>query len=379
MNATSGGAGGSDSRVRIRRYDPRDRADVLALDEVVWDRTRSESWFAWKYEENPYITEPPVFLALADGRVVGARPFMAFRLRAGDTTLSALQPSDTMVHPDYRGRGIFTRMTEAAIAHYEDRTPELCFNFPNEQAWPGYEKLGWRAVDEQQTYYRIQNPTAFTGSTLDGQLTKHASRVANPAARTLLSLWTRVGLSPEAFTVEVESGAPVETLTTLYRREIPEQIHASRDEAFYRWRFASPVWSRRTYVATENGTQVAGLVARTRTTEAGITLTQIVEVVPLAGGRRRSAALACLLDRVVADHVDSDVLAATEGALPDDLLVRSGFFPDDRLPLSRFTDHRSTFAVRPLGDLNEDAWTVNDYRLTDTSNWLLSFCERDTT
>lgn len=364
--------------VQIEQYDPGDRADVLALDETVWDRTMSESWFAWKYEENPYVTEPPVFVARADGQVVGARPFMAFLLRVGDDIVCALQPSDTMVHPRYRGIGIFTRMTENAISYYAVREPKLCFNFPNEMAWPGYRKLGWRAVSERTTYYRVQNPTVLSSEKLNGRFVRLVSRVASPAARTLLAFLTRSDPSPDRFTVERETGVPMEQLTALYRRRVPRQIHAYRDEAFYRWRFASPVWRRRTYIARENGTRVAGIVARTRTTADGITVTQLADVVPLCGDDRWSAALARLLDSVVADHSHSDLLAAQALPLPDDLLTAYGFLPDDRLPLSWCTEHRRTFVVRPLGELDEAAWDVNGYRLTDSSNWLLSFSERDT-
>ncbi|QLG61120.1 GNAT family N-acetyltransferase [Halorarum salinum] len=374
---TNAGAGVSEDpgdRVEVRRYRPADRADVLALDEVVWDRAMSGSWFAWKYERNPYLSEPAVFLAEADGRVVGARPFMAFRLRAGDESLCALQATDTMVHPEYRGRGIFTRMNRRAIDHYADLEPELCFNFPNQMAWPGYRKLGWRAVDERTTYYRVQNPTAV----LDGRGGRLVGHAAGPALRALQGAWTRTGSSPDGFAVEREEGVPEGALAELYRRRVPEEIHARRDEEFYRWRYASPVWRRHAYVASENGDAVAGLLARTRTTSGGVTVTQVADVVPLVGGPRWSAAVACLLDRVVADHPHSDVLAAHESPLSGDLLLAYGFLPDSRLPLSRFASHRCTFAVRPLVDLEGASWDVNGYRLTNDSNWLLSFGERDT-
>lgn len=366
------------SDYRIRRYEPADREDVLALDQLVWERARSERWFAWKYEENPYVDGVPVFVARADGRVVGARPFMGFRLRCGGTTVPALQPSDTMVHPEYRGRGIFTAMNEAALSHYAEAESRLCFNFPNGQSWPGYRKLGWRPVDDRTTYYRVQDVDAVAAAKLDGRAGRLAVRAAAPAVRRVRSAWTGLGSTPEDFTLEREPGAPDTTLAGLYRQAVPDRIHVPRDRDFYEWRLGSPAWQRRTYVARRAGVPVAAVVARTRTTASGLTVTQLADVVPLVGGDDWESALRFLIECVLEDHRDSDVVAAHESPIPDRVLAALGFLPDDAPPLSLFTGQVPTFAVRPLGDIEGGGWELEGHRLTDPSNWLLSFTGRDT-
>lgn len=379
---TQGLMGASKSPVSIRQYFPTDRGDVLELDETVWNRTRSEAWFGWKYEENPYVPEPPVFVARADGRVVGARPFMGFRLRigSGDKVLTALQPSDTMVHPEYRGQGIFTRMTEAALDYYTDRKPELCFNFPNEMSWPGYRKLGWRAVEERTTYYRPQDLETLLSVKTKERVERLVGRAAALGAQTLFDAWTRYGLSREngEFTVERETGVPGEKFTKLYQQHVPEEIHVYRDEQFYEWRFASPLWHRRTYVAKRNGEPVVGIVARTRTTTDGVTVTQLADIVPLEGGPEWLAGLKRLIEAIITDYAHVDLFAASKAPIPGELLTKYGFLADNLPPLSWFTDHQCTFAARPLGDSDDNAWRLDGMRLADPSNWLLSFVARDT-
>jgi len=365
-----------DATYEVRRYRPEDRAGVLALDDAVWDRNRGGRWFDWKYGQNPYVDHVPLFVAVRGDEVVGARPFMAFRLRAGDETALALQPADTMVDSDHRRQGIFTRMTERAIEFYRERGVELFFNFPNEASLPGYRKLGWRTVDDKRTFYRVQSPDAFVPQYTDGRAATLLGQLAAPIVRGYHDVRTELAQPPPELSIDRRAGVDADALAELYRRNRPNQLHAHRDAEFYGWRFDSPVWSHSTYVAAADGDPAVGLVTRTRTTNDGITIAQIAEVVPMDGGRRWRDALAELLGDALADHADADIVAITGAVVPDDVLTDYGFAPDDRLPLSKFSDHRCALVVRPL---DGESWSLNGRDLTRSVNWLLSYGERDTT
>lgn len=361
----------------VRRFRPDDRDDVLDLDRVVWGRDRSPEWFRWKYERNPFVDRVPVFVAERDGEIVGARPFMAFRLRAGETVVHALQPSDTMVHPDHRRRGLFSRMTERAIDAYADGKPSLCFNFPNDVARGGYEKLGWRAVHDQLTYYRIQNPGSLLSSRFDDPI--------EPLVRRFLAPLTRVFRrdptdAPAATDVQVEGhrGVPHSTLATLYERRVPDRIHAVRDETFLRWRFGSPAWSRTTYLANRAGATAAGLVARTRTLGDDVTVTQIADVVPMTGGEQWSRTVGRLLAAAIREHPRSDLISISPGDVSPSLLHALGFRPDDRPVLSWLCASNKTLVVRPLSPDEDELWTLAGRELTRPGCWAHSFVERDT-
>jgi GNAT superfamily N-acetyltransferase len=360
----------------IRRYRPADRDGVLALDEAVWNRDRGGHWFDWKYGQSPYVDHVPMFVATDGEDVVGARPFMSFRMRAGEATALALQPSDTMVHPDHRRRGLFTRMTERALEFYADRDVDFFFNFPNEASLPGYLNLGWRRVDAKRTFYRIQNPDAFVPQYTDGRATRLLGRAVSPLIRSLYDANVRYAQPPPELSVDLRPGVDAAALASLYERNPPSSIHARRDEQFYEWRFSSPVWSRMTYVVAQRGDPIAGLIARTRTTNDDVTITQIADVVPMDGGRRWRNAVAELLGEVLDDHADSDLVAITGSVVPDDVVDAYGFAADDQLPLSKFSDHRCALVARPL---DGESWTFNDRDLTRSVNWLLSYGERDTT
>lgn len=365
-------------RITVRAYEAEDREQLLQLDKTVWERERSPEWVEWKYAENPYVDHTPIFVAETDGEIVGARPLMAFRMRAGEDSYLALQPADTMVHPDHRRQGVFTRMNNRAIERYEDSEAAFFFNFPNEQARPGYRKLGWRAVGERPTYYRVQNPAAFCEQLLDRPTGRFFERFIALAARGYNRARALSSQPSGEYGVVRRSGVPVGLLVSLYERRIPERIHALRDERFYQWRFASPAWTRTTYVATRDDTPVAAVIARTRTTADGKTVTQFAEVVPLVGGSGWVDALSYLFKRVVRDHPRSDLFAVASTSIPHDLLTTHGFLPDDRWPLIWARSHHHATVVRPLDDELAEECRLGKCRLTNERDWLLSYGERDT-
>jgi hypothetical protein len=175
--------------------------------------------------------------------------------------------------------------------------------------------------------------------------------------------------------VERHESVPAETLARLYRSRVPDRLHAVRDEAFYRWRFANPDWAYRTFVARRDGEPVAALVTGTRA--EGTIVTYLTEVVPLEGGEGWREALTALLARALSDHDAVDLVAASGWVLPRDLLARFGFHADDALPLSAAADPTVLLASW-LSPEDGTPWRVGGLDVTRPENWLLPFSEQDT-
>lgn len=377
MSHSTSETGTTEDEYQVRRYDRDDVDGVLELDRLIWNRDHDADWFRWKYERNPYVDEAPVFVAERDGDVVGARPLMAFQLRSGEETRFALQPADTMVHPDHRRRGLFTRMTELAIDSYESERSGFFFNFPNSQSRPGYEKLGWQLVEPRVTYYRVERPSTFLDGSMAKQLLGHA---AGPTVRGYVRARRAASSTTSDASIEVErvDGGPAERLASLYRTRVPDRIHANRTAEFLEWRFASPVWDRKTYVAVADDGDVAGLMTRTRTVGDGTVVTQIADVLPLVGGEQWRTAIGVLLDATLDDHDGTDLFSIVPGAVPRKLLTSFGFLPDDAFPLSRLTNYNKTLATRPFDPDADDAWSLNARALDSPDSWLVSYVEQDT-
>ncbi|XVH33543.1 GNAT family N-acetyltransferase (plasmid) [Haloferacaceae archaeon DSL9] len=356
----------------IRPYERGDTDGFLDLFDQVFGGRMSDEWFRWKYEANPYADEVPIIVAEHEDTVVGAAAFFALGLRAGDDDHIAFQPCDTMVHPDHQRRGLFTRMTEVAVDRYAGDV-ELFFNFPNPGAARGYSKLDWQVVEEQEWYYRIQNPTAWLPRLRSAESAIRGLTGAYLSARDLIAD------SADEFDLYWHEETPVELLASLAASATPERFHVVRDESFYRWRFQNPLWTYRTVVAVRDEIPVGAVVAAERTRSSGYSVVRIVDALPLAGGRERTDALTALVDSVLARHRDADIIVAPSDGIPTDILSDRSFYSDKRAPLSWIVEP-TTHVVRPVDrpeSAESDGWKLGGSHLAERTNWQLALCEVD--
>jgi GNAT superfamily N-acetyltransferase len=88
-----------------------------------------------------------MWIAEADGRVVGFRAFLRWEFVDSDgTVVRAVRAVDTATDPDYQGQGIFTRLTRTAVDELSSESVAFVFNTPNRQSLPGYLKMGWQSL-----------------------------------------------------------------------------------------------------------------------------------------------------------------------------------------------------------------------------------------
>lgn len=110
--------------------------DELPISEEIW---------RYKHLDNPFGLSI-VLLAEADGIIVGVRAFMRWKWLLGSEEYTAYRAVDTATLPEYRGNGIFKKLTLAAVEKAKGQGDALVFNTPNDQSRPGYIKMGWERV-----------------------------------------------------------------------------------------------------------------------------------------------------------------------------------------------------------------------------------------
>jgi len=362
----------------VRLFEPGDRDGYLALHGEVFDGG-GEAWFDWKYVDDPYTDHVAVVVATDGNRIVGTKSGMPFEVGWNGRRFPALQPGDTMVHPDHRRRGLFSRMTEYMKSTYADAPQALFFNYPNHATLRGSRKHGWREVGRVTTRYRIADPAAFAGvdaGRLDGAL----SRTGRTVADGLLRLPRLASREAADLTVRRHRDVPVDTLASLYRRSTPDGFHVVRDEAYLGWRYENPQWEYTAFTVERGGRTVLGAVVGADE-EADPAIASVVDVLPLRasgdGGdtddvsaRARLAAERALLDRIVAAY-DVDVFVAAEDSFARSTFLRFGFLPDTAPPLS-WASSPSTLVAYPL----DDALDTPDLSALD--GWTLGLSDRDT-
>jgi len=339
------------SDYRVRAYEPGDEEAVVALHNRIWGGDRPLAWFHWKYVDTPYLDAVPVYLVTCGDELVGVFGLVPFRMQAGEEDGLGMLTGDLVVHPDHRGRGVFTELLgslldDGVVGTDETDVPaaqglslveevDFLFAYANPLSYPGMMKLGWTDVSPRVSYHRIHDPSSFLRDRLGPGLARTAGPVVRTAARSWLRARTLGTSGPAGLTVAFHEDVPVDTLTTLAGRGVPTGVSPVYDEAFYEWRFAGVSWTQDgTYVARYGDEPLAAVMVRERRDERlDATTLSLIHTVPLAG-REREAGIAVILDRIAAEHRDASFLRAWNPVFPDWLLRERGFLSDDRPPLS---------------------------------------------
>lgn len=113
----------------------------------------SNELFLWKHLENPFGKSLGL-LALVDGKIVGVKMFMKWNLERDGKTIKALRPVDTVIDQDYRGNGIFKKLTLIGLEKFKARY-DIIFNTPNLNSLPGNLKMGWKIFEQMFHYYAV--------------------------------------------------------------------------------------------------------------------------------------------------------------------------------------------------------------------------------
>jgi GNAT superfamily N-acetyltransferase len=210
--------------IHIRRYRDEDEASVRGLLDrslVVSPAGGAPSdLFRWKHHDNPF-GRSFMLVAEAGGRVVGLRAFLRWEFETGEEVVRAVRAVDTATDPEFQGRGVFSRLTLAALEALRGEV-DLVFNTPNERSGPGYLKMGWRPVGRVPVRVRVRRPLRFL---------RRLRTVRQPATRRRLPAGG--GMAPaDALTDDLN--ALVES-----RAGRGPRLNTRRDLAHLRWRYAA--------------------------------------------------------------------------------------------------------------------------------------------
>jgi GNAT superfamily N-acetyltransferase len=325
--------------VDVRRYRPEDEANVLELLNASLGGgpagERPPEFFRWKHFGNPF-GDSYMIVAEADGRIAGLRAFMRWRFRAGDRMLSGVRAVDTATHPDFQGRGVFSRLTLHALEELREESVDFVFNTPNPASLQGYLKMGWQVVGRVPISIRVNKPIRFVAGLRPGKRAPAgALAVDAPAAADVLNT---PGL--DALLTEANENDP--------------RLRTPRDASYLRWRYGdAPRLDYRAVVEVENGSPRGVAILRVRPRE-GHWETTLSELIVRPG----ESASARRLLRLVANAAEVDHLACHfhDGSTAASATRRSGYIR---------TPRGMTFVVNPLRE-----GIVPDPR--DLRSWALS-------
>lgn len=111
----------------------------------------ARDFYEWKYFGNP-MGDAIVGLAIADTRVVSMLAAMVKPLQVEERRVTAYEIGDFLTAPEFRKRGLGSRLTEMLYAEMRTRGAALVYGQPNDVSFPVFMKLGF--VEPQQIQQR---------------------------------------------------------------------------------------------------------------------------------------------------------------------------------------------------------------------------------
>jgi GNAT superfamily N-acetyltransferase len=240
------------------RYHPDRKEQIAGLQRHLWsaDVRLNRAYFAWKYEENPFIKAPVLQLALSAGRVVGMRGMFGSCWEVGSPARRVLVPcaDDFVIEPAHRNHGIGGAIMRAAVEDGALSDFEYAFSLSAGPVTRAASLVaGWRAVESMGPARRTSASAAFIDRMAARLRTAPMLwRCADPLVRAhhrgvgglfrSLDRRGRTGGGRSSAAVRVEAAPPVDAIADLVARLGHDgRLRHVRDEAYLRWRYRDPL------------------------------------------------------------------------------------------------------------------------------------------
>ncbi len=259
------------SKYQFEVLDPEllDQLVPLRLQLGVYSRSADVGYLTWKYRNNPYLTDPLIYVARSEGRVVAMRGIFGTSWVVPGIGRPVVLPcsADTAIASEHRSRGLFADLTDFMVAGLADRGYRYVINMGATPAnhVASIVNLGWHKVG---SYEPLVRSTRAAGRSDSAEVTARTTLPVDPLVRRLRrSKWLRktarqvktarrntFGLGPFAeldkhlsngegdTSLEVASEPRPGAMARLAARfDDPGRIHHLRDETYFAWRFGNPL------------------------------------------------------------------------------------------------------------------------------------------
>lgn len=382
----------------IVRYQPEFKEEVSKLLEVLWSRNPgvNAACLEWKYERNPYHSEPLLYLALDRGRVVGMRGMAGAKWEVDVGRQQFVIPCacDLAIAPDHRNRGLISKIMRFAIDDLRQRGTEYVFNLSAGQiTFLNSLAMGWRSIGPLQRATRVNQremprdrmkrllgrwpPALGFARAVKNQplLKRYAAAVfaTNVATRKALPPFSRLdrdfraGRVGDGRRIVLEKSPRLDAMAELVGRTRGDgRIRHVRDRHYLSWRFAYPLGVYRFLYCVQSRLegylvlQASALAPEERSPQ-----------VTVADWEATSAQVLEALMMKAIRYGDFDELTAWKRAVPDParaVLQKAGFQSEKQEEGK--PRYRPTVLVKSTGNgKNPAEWRLADHPLLDPSHW----------
>ncbi len=129
------------SGITYRSYRDGDETAILDLYNRVFTKQQSLSQWRWAYRSNP-SGRVDISLAFDGQQLIAQSAGIPLQQSHEGRAVRMSRIQNVLVHPDYRGRGVFTQSLLHLTEHLQAHDVDFVLTFPNDNSVPGFLRTG---------------------------------------------------------------------------------------------------------------------------------------------------------------------------------------------------------------------------------------------
>ena len=237
--------------------------EIIELQKYLWgpDLGLNSTYLEWKYQNNPYLKDRYIFLALFDGKPIGMVGVYGSQWKVDKEGQPWVIPcfGDLVIHPDHRHRGLFPKMVNFALDELSKTDHTYIFDWGGEEVALSLMMRGWRPIRFFQTgLWRKEDRTSlprnryrtmlsFIGSTyrqmrrLGRRLNMLHSTEVPKSFHRLDGVHITSNDKTRSHVSIDKRPHPVEMAQLVKRNGRHDRISHVRDAQYFNWRFQNPL------------------------------------------------------------------------------------------------------------------------------------------
>jgi len=149
--------------MEIRLYEDWMESQVIKLFSNQYSRTVSElTEIHSKFYNHPFQKDKCIRIVSMDGEVVtGFQTLFYWPYQKNNKVYRSFQSGNSIVHPDYRGKGIFQKLLNFLDENNKDLNIDFLMGFPVEASFGSFVRNKWANPFNLHWYLKLINPFAF--------------------------------------------------------------------------------------------------------------------------------------------------------------------------------------------------------------------------
>lgn len=338
----------------------------------------SREYLHWKYECNPYLTEPIYYLARAEGRIVGMRGVYGTRWEfgAGRTAVTLPCADDFAVDPEYRNRGVMSMIMREALPDLARRGFDYVINTSAGRITAMSSlAAGWRSAGaveplvrrtrDEWVRHRVRNrmrKTRFVWRLVPGS---GATIVSSPKPLQRVDRMEPVTTHDRGVITASRDARAPEMADLVARLPYDGRIRHVRDTTYLAWRYRNPIRQYRFFYYERDG-RLEGYLVLGRYVECQLP-TLPYQMVDWEGSSEAVRAELLRLATRVANIPALGAWAAGYSSADRAIMQRAGFVPTDLDARKRGLPCILVKNLHP--GVAPESWILGDASIIDPQRW----------